>query len=88
MPYIVANKGLYFPPDSILGASTIGQPPSSAEMSQLQIPTKGLRKRLSSEAVGGDKSRQRMADLPAKKEMGMSDMLAEINGIKEERGSR
>lgn len=53
-------------------------------MSQLQIPTKGLRKRLSSEALGGDESRQRVADLPAKKEMGMSDMLAEINGIKEE----
>ena len=53
-------------------------------MSQLQIPTKGLRKRLSSEALGGDESRQRVGDLPEKKEMDMSDMLAEINGIKEE----
>ena len=49
-----------------------------------QIPTKGPRKRLSSEAVGGDESRQRVADVPEKKEMDMSGMLAEINGIKEE----
>ena len=44
---------------------------------------KGLRKRLSNEALGGDESRQRVADLPEKKEMDMSDMLAEINGTKE-----
>ncbi len=57
---------------------------SSADMSQLQIPTKGLRKRISSEALGGDESRQKVADLPRKKEMDMSETLAEINGIKEE----
>lgn len=53
-------------------------------MSQLQIPTKGLHKRISSEALGGDKSRQRAADLLREKEIDISDMLAEINGIKEE----
>ncbi len=53
-------------------------------MSQLQIPTKGLRKRISSKASGGDESRQKVADLPRKKEMDMSEMLAEMNGIKEE----
>lgn len=53
-------------------------------MSQFQIPKKGLRKRISSEASGGNESRQKVADLLRKKEMDMSEILAEINGIKEE----
>lgn len=53
-------------------------------MSQLQFSTKGPRKRRSSKILGGNKSQQRVANLPRKKEMDMIDMLAEINGIKEE----
>ena len=52
----------------------------SAEMSQVQVPTKGLRKRISSEAMRESWKDCRCA---RKKEIDISDMLAVINGIKE-----
>ena len=55
-------------------------------MSQLQIPPKGLRKRVSSEAVReSGQSRKKVADATAEEEMDMSDMLAEINQITDAR---
>ena len=55
-------------------------------MSKLEIPTKGLRKRASSEAVKeSKKSRKKVTDAPEEEEMDMSDMIAEIKKIKEAR---
>ncbi|KAK3169305.1 hypothetical protein OEA41_008688 [Lepraria neglecta] len=58
----------------------------SAEMSKLEIPIKGLRKRVSSEAVReSGQSRKKVADAPEEEEMDMSDMMAKIKEIAEAR---
>lgn len=58
----------------------------SAGMSQLQVPPKGLRKRVSSEAVRENgQSRKKVADAPQEKEIDMGDMMAEIKKIAEAR---
>lgn len=51
-------------------------------MSKFLHPARGLHQRLSSESVGSDESRQRVAEVPEKKEMDWSDMLLAIDGEK------
>ena len=58
----------------------------SAEMSNLEIPTKGLRKRVSSKAVReSGQSRKKVADTPEEKEIDISDIMAKIKKIAEAR---
>ena len=79
------------PPRSFHGANIVSPviyPKSklSAEMSQLQVPTKGLRKRVSSEAVReSGQSRKKVADAPQGREIDIGDMMAEIKEVAEAR---
>lgn len=89
--FILRPSRVCEPPRSFHGVNIVSPvvyPKSklSAEMSQLQVPTKGLRKRVSSEAVKeSGQSRKKVAFTPQEKEIDMGDTMAEIKEIAEAR---